>query len=210
MLKKLRKLKKIKKVARKPLRSTTKRNFASQLQCTVDHCNEEELHGIPYDLVGDIQSITQLLDDFGCYRYFSSFGGGSMMDKDIKLMEKRFALFFNWSFLKLKGKIRIKRINAKTFDRIISVIMKEHLDIVGQYVDFVKSDKTMMYSTIKIWIFDIKKVIEWYSVFANRVTELRELFITFQTAISNIGNYIYIIDIACIIFNNNDINLIHS
>ena len=168
------------------------------MQCTVDHCNEEELHGIPYDLDGDIQSITQLLDDFGCYRYFTSFGGGSMMEKDIKLMQKRFALFFNWSFLQLKAKMGIKRINAKTFDRIISIIMKEHLDIVGHYVNFVKSDKTMMYSTIKVWIFDIKKVVEWYSVFANRPTELRELFITFQAVISNIGNYIYIIDIACI------------
>ena len=188
MLKKIRKLRKNKKVVRKPLRSTAKLDSAPPLQCIVDDCNNEEFYGIPYDLMDDIQSIIHQLEEFGCYRYFTSFGGGSLAEKDVKLMMKRVALFFNWSFLQLKDKIELQSINANTFDAFISIIMKEHLDIIGHYVNFVKRDKNMMYSTIRVWIFDIKKVMEWYSVYANRDSELRVLFITFHASISNIGN----------------------
>lgn len=187
MLKKLKKVRKNKKVARKPLRSVTKVKSEPTLQCIDDHCNEEDLHGIPYDLRNDILLITQLLDDCGCYRYFTSFGGGSMLEYDVKLMEKRMALFLNWSFLQLKSKLDFQSIDANTFDKLIIIILKDNLDIIGHYVNFVKEDKTMMYSTIRMWIYDIKKVMEWYCIFTNKNNELRVLFITFQAVISNIG-----------------------
>jgi hypothetical protein len=196
MSKKLRKLRKNKKVTRKPLRSVTKMTPQQTSQSSNDTsnncCNENELQGIPYDLTDDIQSIIKLLDEFGCFRYFTSFSGGSLSEKDVKLMEKRVALFFNWSFLQLKDNLNFQYIDANTFDTFISIIMKDHLDIIGHYVNFVKHDKNMMYSTIRIWIYDIKRVMEWYSVFANRHSELRTLFLTFQAVISNIGNSYYI------------------
>jgi hypothetical protein len=154
---------KVKKVQKK-LRSIKSSSDVNQdnISCDIEVNNNLVFS---FEDKNDIDNIIEILFSSGLEKHFGSTSGGSLAPYDIRLLAKRNAIFLNWTYYQTQDSNNKRTFTDISLKEFIKSVIDIYYDELGNFINFLKNSKGYTYSTINIWLLEIKKVITWFCMF---------------------------------------------